>query len=62
MKGAYSPERQLYQQISAQLYPNSIYAMNLEEIPAIPGLTQEEFVDYHKKYHPSNSFTILYGD
>ena len=65
MKGAFgSPERQLYQQISAQLYPNSIYRYESGGDPAaIPGLTQEEFVDYHKKYyHPSNSFTILYGD
>ena len=65
MKGAFgSPERQLYQQISAQLYPNSIYRYESGGDPAaIPGLTQEEFVNYHQKYyHPSNSFTILYGD
>src|SRR5699024_6460110 len=50
--------------ISAQLYPNSIYRYESGGDPAaIPGLTQEEFVDYHEKYyHPSNSFTILYGD
>lgn len=65
MKGAFgSPERQLYQQISAQLYPNSIYRYESGGDPAaIPGLTQKEFVEYHEKYyHPSNSFTILYGD
>lgn len=65
MKGAFgSPERQLYQQLSAQLYPNSIYRYESGGDPAaIPGLTQEEFIDYHEKYyHPSNSFTILYGD
>lgn len=65
MKGAFgSPERQLYQQISAQLYPNSIYRYESGGDPAaIPGLTQEEFIDYHETYyHPSNSFTILYGD
>ena len=65
MKGAFgSPERQLYQQLSAQLYPNSIYRFESGGDPAaIPGLTQEEFIDYHEKYyHPSNSFTILYGD
>lgn len=65
MKGAFgSPERQLYQQISAQLYPNSIYRYKSGGDPAaIPGLTQKEFVEYHEKYyHPSNSFTILYGD
>jgi hypothetical protein len=65
MKGAFaSPERQLHQQLSAQLYPNSIYRYESGGDPAaIPGLTQEEFVDFHEKYyHPSNSFTILYGD
>ena len=65
MKGAFgSPERQLYQQISAQLYPNSIYRYESGGDPvAIPGLTQKEFVEYHQEhYHPSNSFTILYGD
>src|SRR5690625_3257532 len=65
MKGAFgSPERQLYQQISAQLYPNSIYRYESGGDPAaIPGLTQEDFVAYHQKYyHPSNSLTILYGD
>lgn len=65
MKGATaSPERQLYQQISAQLYPNSIYRFESGGDPAaIPGLTQEEFIDYHQTYyHPSNSLTILYGD
>ena len=65
MKGAMaSPERQLHQQIAEQLYPNSIYRFESGGEPAaIPGLTQEEFVDFHKKYyHPSNSQTILYGD
>lgn len=65
MKGATaSPERQLYQQITAQLYPNSIYRHESGGEPAaIPGLTQAEFIDYHETYyHPSNSLTILYGD
>lgn len=65
MKGAFaSPERQLHQQLSSHLYPNSIYRFESGGDPAaIPGLTQEEFVDYHEKYyHPSNSFTVLYGD
>ncbi len=65
MKGAFgSPERQLYQKVSSLLYPNSIYRFESGGDPAaIPSLTQEEFIAYHKKYyHPSNSFTILYGD
>ena len=65
MKGAFgSPERQVYQQLSAQLYNNSIYRFESGGDPdVIPELTQKEFIDYHEKYyHPSNSFTILYGD
>jgi hypothetical protein len=65
MKGATaSPESQLYQKMSAHLYPNSIYRFESGGEPAeIPGLTQEEFIEYHQTYyHPSNSQTILYGD
>ena len=65
MKGAFgSPERQVYQQLSSQLYGNSIYRFESGGDPdVIPELTQKEFIDYHEKYyHPSNSFTILYGD
>lgn len=65
MKGATaSPERQLHQQMTKQLYPNSIYRHESGGEPAaIPSLTQEEFVEYHETYyHPSNSMTILYGD
>lgn len=65
MKGAFgSPERQVSQQLSTQLYPNSVYRYESGGDPiAIPELTQKEFIDYHDKYyHPSNSFTILYGD
>lgn len=65
MKGATAePERQLFLEIAAQLYPNSVYRFESGGEPSdIPGLTQEEFVAYHQKYyHPSNSQTILYGD
>ena len=65
MKGAFgSPERQVYQEISSRLYENSIYRFESGGDPdAIPELTQKEFIEYHEKYyHPSNSFTILYGD
>ncbi|PRY84231.1 insulinase family protein [Alkalibacterium olivapovliticus] len=65
MKGATaSPESQLYDHLSSQLYPETIYQYNSGGAPkAIPSLTQEEFLDFHKKYyHPSNSLTILYGD
>lgn len=65
MKGAFgSPERQVYQQISTNLYPGSVYEYESGGDPiAIPDLTQDEFISYHETYyHPSNSFTILYGD
>ncbi|WP_027108439.1 insulinase family protein [Lacticigenium naphthae] len=65
MKGASaSPERQVYQHLANQLYPDSLYSYNSGGEPkAIPSLTQEEFIAFHKKYyHPSNSFTIVYGD
>ncbi|MDN6162272.1 MAG: insulinase family protein, partial [Atopostipes sp.] len=65
MKGATaSPERQLNQEVTAKLYPDSLYAFESGGDPkAIPTLTQEEFVRYHTRYyHPSNSMTILYGD
>ncbi|WP_028274049.1 insulinase family protein [Atopococcus tabaci] len=65
MKGATaSPERQVYNHLSRQLYPNSVYRYESGGDPsAIPSLTQEEFIDFHEKYyHPSNSMTILYGD
>lgn len=65
MKGAFgSPERQVYQQLSTHLYPDSAYQYESGGDPlAIPELTQEEFITYHERYyHPSNSFTILYGD
>lgn len=65
MKGATaSPDSQLYDHLSSQLYPETIYQYNSGGVPkAIPSLTQEEFLDFHKTYyHPSNSLTILYGD
>ncbi|GAA0353543.1 insulinase family protein [Alkalibacterium iburiense] len=65
MKGATaSPERQVYNQLTRQLYPNSVYAHESGGDPkAIPSLTQEEFIDFHQNYyHPSHSLTILYGD
>lgn len=65
MKGATaSPERQVYVQLTRQMYPNSIYKHESGGEPeAIPSLTHDEFMDFHKTYyHPSQSFTILYGD
>lgn len=65
MKGATaSPDSQLYDHLSSQLYPDTIYQYNSGGVPkAIPSLTQEEFLDFHTKYyHPSNSLTVVYGD
>lgn len=65
MKGAAaSPEGQIYDHISSQLYPNTVYSKNSGGDPKeIPTLTHEEFIAYHQMhYHPSNSLTIVYGD
>lgn len=65
MKGAMSSaEDQVSDQISERLYPDSIYGENSGGNPYdIPSLSFEDFSNYHKKYyHPSNSWTFLYGD
>ncbi|WP_245578428.1 insulinase family protein [Atopobacter phocae] len=65
MKGALaSPEALTSRLIPNTLYEGSIYAFESGGTPAaIPSLTQEEFVAFHQKYyHPSNSFTVVYGD
>ncbi len=65
MKGVYSnPEQQLYRIIEASLLPNTAYGYESGGDPVyIPELTQEDFIDFHKKfYHPSNSYIYLYGD
>ncbi|MBZ6527896.1 insulinase family protein [Aerococcaceae bacterium DSM 111021] len=65
MKGATaSPDSQLYTAIQKYLYKGTPYEFESGGLPsAIPSLTQEDFIDFHKKYyHPSSSLTILYGD
>ena len=65
MKGVYSnPEQQLYRIIEASLLPSTAYGYESGGDPVyIPELTQEDFIDFHKKYyHPSNSYIYLYGD
>ncbi len=65
MKGALSdPESILSNCISRSLFPHSIYGFESGGDPeAIPDLTYEKFLDFHKKYyHPSNSYIYLYGD
>ena len=65
MKGAYSsPESLLQRGIQQALFPENCYGRDSGGDPAaIPGLTYEQFLDFHRKfYHPSNSFIYLYGD
>ncbi|MGL4740214.1 MAG: insulinase family protein [Sarcina sp.] len=65
MKGVYSsPDSILYRNISSSLYPDTTYGVcSGGEPAAIPDLTYEEFLDFHKSYyHPSNSYIFLYGN
>lgn len=65
MKGAYSSaEQQLMQAIQTSLLPDTTYGCESGGDPnAIPDLTYEGFLGFHKKYyHPSNSYIYLYGD
>ncbi|MBZ9625886.1 insulinase family protein [Clostridium sp. FP2] len=65
MKGAFSsPEGCLMRKIQESLFPDTSYGVESGGDPEfIPDLTQEEFVEFHKKYyHPSNSYIFLYGD
>lgn len=65
MKGVYSdPNQQLARLIQASLLPDTTYACESGGEPsAIPQLTYEQFLDFHRKYyHPSNSYIYLYGD
>ena len=65
MKGALSsPEDLLESKTMASLYPDTTYGYESGGNPeAIPELTQERFIGFHKKfYHPANSYIYLYGD
>ena len=65
MKGAYSsPRRELGYQINKILFPDNTYGVSSGGYPTeIPNLTQEYFVNFHKKfYNPSNSYILLYGN
>ncbi len=65
MKGAFStPEGVLDRVIESSLFPDSCYAFESGGDPEeIPGLTYEEFLEFHRTYyHPSNSYIYLYGD
>ena len=65
MKGVYSdPNQQLARLIQMSLLPDTTYACESGGEPtAIPQLTYEAFLDFHRKYyHPSNSYIYLYGN
>jgi len=65
MKGAFSdPNRELWYQVFKNLFPDNAYAFESGGYPpAIPKLTQDEFIRFHSRYyHPENSYIFLYGD
>lgn len=65
MKGALSdPESLLQGAISRNLFGKTTYGFESGGDPvAIPDLTYEKFLSFHKKYyHPSNAYIYLYGD
>ncbi|MDR0221734.1 MAG: insulinase family protein [Lachnospiraceae bacterium] len=65
MKGAFStPDDVVEREIYASLAPDGTYGLEAGGDPeAIPDLTYEQFLDFHRRYyHPSNSYIYLYGD
>ena len=65
MRGVFSnPEEELNYQVYKNLFPDNGYGFESGGLPAaIPTLTQEAFVAFHKKYyHPENSYILLYGN
>lgn len=65
MKGALSdPESLLSGAISRSIFGKTTYGFESGGLPsAIPHLTYESFLDFHRKYyHPSNAYFYLYGD
>ncbi len=65
MKGVYSSaDSILYEQSQQSLFPDISYGLDSGGNPEdIPSLTFTQFMDFHKKhYHPSNSYTVFYGN
>lgn len=65
MKGALSdPESLLSGAVSRSIFGKTTYGFESGGKPsAIPDLTYENFLDFHRKYyHPSNAYFYLYGD
>lgn len=65
MKGALAdPESQLSGVIARSMFGKTTYGFESGGDPkAIPNLTYQNFLDFHRKYyHPSNAYFYLYGD
>ena len=65
MKGNYSdPMCEAFRVINSTLFPNNGYGRDSGGYPPeIPTLTQEHFVDYHRRHYcPENAYIFLYGD
>lgn len=65
MKGSFSsPTRELGYQIEKRLFPDNGYGFSSGGYPpAIPSLTYEDFLNFHRRfYHPDNSYILLYGN
>lgn len=65
MKGAFSdPDDILNSRIFQALFPDNAYGRESGGDPAaIPSLTYEAFLEFHRRYyHPSNSYIYLYGN
>jgi Zn-dependent M16 (insulinase) family peptidase len=66
MKGAYSDPKdgELSYQVFKNLFPDNAYGFESGGYPyAIPKLTYEQFLNFHRKYyHPGNSYIFLYGN
>ena len=65
MKGVYSsPDAYLEYYGKKILFPDTTYRFESGGLPsAIPELTQEDFINFHKTYYsPENSYIFLYGD
>ncbi|MCR5828776.1 MAG: insulinase family protein [Lachnospiraceae bacterium] len=65
MKGLFSsPDERLERGTFNTLFPDNAYGVESGGDPAaIPTLTYEDFLDFHRKYyHPANSYISLVGD
>ena len=65
MKGVYSaPDALLENKAFKFLFPDTPYGFESGGYPAaIPSLSQEKFLDFHRKYYsPENSYIYLYGN